>query len=180
MSSCTVKFIKIGGVSVWAADEKGTPLYQTPQVSDTTVTAPSIEFGTTDVNIMGTLSVPDFTRLDNFQLGVNIPVDNPEAKKLRKLGLQQWIISYVVSNMDAATGLETLTGYRIYAKGYVTSLPNAELSVGGDGMADLTMNLVSYKKWALGGSVAEYDIDRLTGKVEIDGVNYSNDANSLF
>lgn len=180
MSRTPIKFVKICGVSLWEADENGATLYDVPQASDVTVSMPSIEFGTTDVNILGTLSVPDFTRLENFQLSATLPVDNPEAKKLFKLGLQNWIISYAVSNLDSATGLETKTGYRIYARGYVAGIPNAELSTGGEGTSDISMNLVSLKKWALGASVPEYNIDRLSGKVEIAGVNYAAEVNALY
>lgn len=180
MSVCTTKFVGIKGCAVWQCDEKGTAISENPQIDNTTINAPSIEFDTTDVNLMGTLAVPDFTKLSNFTLSVNIPVDNPEAMKLCVLGLNQWIISYAVSNLDASTGLETITGYRIYAKGYITSIPSAEISVGGDGTAELSMNLISYKKWALGENTAKYDIDRMTGKVEINGKNYTNSLNSLF
>ena len=180
MSRSPVKFVKICGVSVWEADENGAAVYDYPQASDVTVSMPNIEFGTTDVNILGTLSVPDFTRLENFQISASVPVDNPEAKKLFKLGLQNWVISYAVANLDSATGLETKTGYRIYARGYVSSIPNAEISTGGEGMADVSMNLVSLKKWALGASVPEFNIDRLSGKVEISGVNYAAEVNALY
>lgn len=180
MSRTPIKFVKICGVSVWAADENGAALYDTPQASDVSVSVPSIEFGTTDVNILGTLSVPDFSRLENFQLSATIPIDNPEAKKLMKLGLQNWVISYAVANLDSSTGLEQKTGYRIYARGYVSSIPNAEISTGGEGTADVSMNLVSLKKWALGASVPEFNIDRLAGKVEIDGVNYAAEVNALY
>ena len=180
MSVAPTKTIGIKGCAVWLADERGSAIGTNPQIDNTTITAPSIEFGTTDVNIMGTLSVPDFTKLDNFSLSVNIPVDNPEAMRLCQLGLTQWIISYCVASIDARTGLESVVGYRIYARGYVTSVPSADIAVGNDTTADVTMNLVSYKKWALGADVPAFDIDRLSGKVEINGVNYSRAVDELF
>lgn len=180
MSSAKTKFVQIQGCAVWESDDSMTAIDSTPNVDNTTISAPEIEFGTTDINLMGTVSVPDFTRIDNFQLSVNIPVDNPDAVKLCKLGLRQWIISYCVSNLNSETGLEDVSAYRIYAKGYITKIPVAELSQGGEGRADLSMNLVSYKKWKVGDNTPVFDIDRLTGKVEVGGVNYSQSINQMY
>ena len=180
MSRTLTKFVDIKGCAVWLCDENGTPIKETPQIDNTTISMPDLEFGTTEVNLLGTLSVPDFTRIDNFQLSVNMPVDNDEAMELFKPGLQQWVISYAVSNFNSGTGLEEVTGYRIYAKGYITRIPSSEISKGGDGKANLPMNLVSLKKWKLGERTAVYAIDRLTGKVEIQGVNYTQPIDELY
>ena len=175
MAVSNSKFVGIKGCAVYRC-ENDVPITSAPQVDNVTITVPEITFNTVDVNIMGTVSIPDMTSLDNIQLSVNIPVDNPDAAELMQVGLQNWRISYVVSNVNNQ-GVETITPCSIYATGFVTGIPNAEISKGGDGTADVTMNLMRFKKYT--GERVDIDIDRSTGTLIIKGVNY-NTISSLY
>lgn len=173
--------IKACAVYAMANDMVITPL--SPQADNVTVTLPDLSFIKNDVNIMGTVSIPDFTRLDNFTVTVNVPVDNPDIRMLRKLGINQWKITYVVSNISAKTGFEELTAYEVIVKGYIGSIPNGSVEQGGDGMVDISMDCLSYKKTRTDqgrNTFVEIDIDRLTNKVKVDGINYTAQLNSLY
>lgn len=174
MATSASKFIGIKGCAVYA-NINGS-FDHPPQADNVTISVPEIAFGTTDVNFMGTISIPDMTSLDNITLSINIPIDNPDARVLTAVGLQQWKITYCVSNMDKQ-GLETLTPCCIYAKGFVTGVPNAEVSKGGDGLADVSMNLMSFTK--IVGNETLYDIDRSSNKLKVNGINYNN-VDTLF
>lgn len=180
MSKSITKFVEIKGCAVWACDDNWVPVSQNPQVDNIAISAPDIEFATTDINLMGTLSIPDFTRIDNFQIGVTVPPDNEEAMALFQPGLKHWMISYAVSNFNSQTGLEELSAYRIYAAGYITKIPTSEINKGAEGTTELPMNLAVYKKVKVGSNTAVFDINRFTGKVEINGVNYSQPIDELY
>lgn len=179
MSIQRSKTTTIKGCSVWVLDrDSGNPITETPQADNVTVTIPNIEFGTTDVNILGNLSVPDFTRLDNFQVTVNVSVDNPDTKPLLATGLVSWKIRYAIGHVDVESGLETLVPFTYYVKGYVTSIPNSSIEQGGDGKADINMNVVAIKKQRYSDYL--YDINRLTGTVIIDGESKTSELSNLY
>lgn len=179
MSTQKYKSLPIKGAAIWALNENGEPISSTPQADNVPITLPSIDFGTTDVNILGTVSVPDFTRLENFQVTVDINVDNPDSKPLKKIGRQSWKITYCNAFIDSATCLETLQGIVVYCNGFVGGIPNAEVNQGAENTATITMNCMSFKKQTQDG-VIECDIDRSAGKIEIDGVNYTESVASKY
>lgn len=172
MSTQLHKSLPIKGAAIWVLDQNGQPVAATPQADNVPITLPSIDFGTTDVNIMGTVSIPDFTRVENFQVTAEISVDNPDSKPLKQVGKQAWKITYCTAHIDAATGLETLQGMVVYCTGYIGGIPNAEVNQGSENTATVTMNCMSFKKQTQEG-VIECDIDRSAGKIEIDGKNYT-------
>lgn len=179
MSTQIHKSLPIKGAAIWACTEDWTPVSETPQADNVPITIPSIEFGTTDVPIMGTVSVPDFTRLDNFQLTADINVDNPDSKPLKRIGQQKWKVTYCTACINSATGLEELQGFVIYASGYVGGVPASEVNQGAENTATITMNCTSFKKQTIEG-VIEQNIDRFAGKIEIDGVNYTSSIGALY
>lgn len=168
MSHQLHKFSTIKGCALWkcVADVPVTP--GIPQADNVTITLPEISFGTTDVNIMGNVSVPDFTRIDNFTLTANVAVDNPDSIPLLQLGeggIANWKITYAVGNINVSTGLEELIPCTIFATGYITSIPNAAIEQGADGMAEISMNLISLRK--MRGTDMVYNVNRLTGDIMI-------------
>ena len=88
-----------------------------------------------------------------------------------------WKITYVIGNINIATGLEVLTPHVIFAKGFLAAIPGGTIEPTGDGKADITMNLVAIKKIRDGAVL--YDINRQTNTIIVNGVRY-NTATSLF
>lgn len=181
MSRQTNKLTTIKGCALWALDpatEQQLIAGSVPQADNITITLPELTFGTTDVNILGTLTLPDFTRIDNFTVSANIAVDNPDSKPLKKVGLQAWKITYVVGCINQQTGEEEYTPYTVYCKGYIGSIPLSSVEQGGDGMADISMNCTAIRK--MKGNEVEFEIDRLGGSIKLGDKDYSRDINSLY
>ncbi len=177
MSRQTYKFTTIKGCALWAM-ENGAVISSVPNADNITITLPELTFGTTDVNILGTLTLPDFTRIDNFTVTANIAVDNPDSEPIKRIGYQEWKITYCVGLVNAQTGLEEYTPYTVYCKGFIGSIPLSSVEQGGDGMADVTMNCTSIRK--MKGNETEFEIDRLNGNIKLGDKDYANDINSLY
>lgn len=178
MSRQQNKLTTIKGCAVWYL-ANGTPINPTtPNADNVTITLPDLSFSTTDVNILGTLSVPDFTRIDNFSVSINIANDNPDSAPLKQIGLQEWKITYCIGVINSATGLEQFIPYTIYCKGYISSIPLGTIEQGGDGLVEISMNCTSIKKQQ--GTETLFEIDRLNGKIKIGDTDYSSSINSLY
>lgn len=177
MSIQVHKSLPIKGCSLWLL-ENDKPVTSTPQADNISITIPSIEFETTDIGIMGTVSIPDFSRVGNLQLTATIAIDNPDSRVLKRVGHQSWMIRYCTSSMNVNTGLEELSSYTIKASGYITSIPNAEVNQGAENTGDIVMNLMSFQK--LHDTDVEINIDRMAGKLEISGINYASEISSLY
>lgn len=171
------KSLPIKGCSLWLLEDDK-PITSTPQADNIAITIPTIEFETTDLNIMGTMSIPDFTRIGNLQLTATIAIDNPDSRPLKRVGQQSWLIRYCTAYVDVATGLDVIEGYEIKASGYVTSIPNAEVNQGSENTGDIVMNLTSIRK--MHGADVELDIDRMHGKIEISGINYTTELSNFY
>lgn len=178
MSRQLNKTTTIKGCAIWAMQNGVVINPLNPNADNVSITLPELSFGTTDLNLMGTISVPDFTRIDNFTVSASIGIDNPDSKPLRRLGIQEWKITYCVGVVNVVTGLETLTPVTIYAKGYVSGLPLGSAEQGSDNMGDVSMNCVSLRK--ISGTALEFEIDRLAGVLRIGDVSYSSLVNTLY
>ena len=66
MSNQIFKTTNIKGCALWKCVNDVPVNPQVPQAEGVTITIPEISFPTVDVNIMGTLSVPDHNRIDNL------------------------------------------------------------------------------------------------------------------
>lgn len=170
------RYTHISGVSIYACDEKGQS-YSEPAAIDVSITLPSIEFESTDVQLMGSLSVPDTTRLGNLQISATLEADNPKTRTLVGAGLKKWRISWT-ENILEPTGLQSVRGFTVFATGYVGAIPEGAKEIGGQATADYTMNCISiYKKDSTG--YVSYDIDRTKGKLIVDGIDYRKEINDF-
>lgn len=172
------KMTTIKGCAVYYVDPVKDVANNVPCADGVTCTLPEISFPTTDVAIMGTLSVPDFTRLDNITASINVCIDNPDTEPLLQVGLQSWKVTWVSGILNANTGIEEYNSHSAIVKGYVSNIPVHSVEEGGDGMAELTMNVVAYRQFKDG--VELVSIDRLSNKLSINGVNYTQGINSLY
>lgn len=150
---------------------------QEPAAVDVEITLPSIEFGTTDINQMGTVSVPNQTSVDNIQVSVNVPADSQNSRTLFKKGLAQWKICWVCEVVDPA-GLVDVEGWSVYCAGYIVSIPEGTKNPGSENSGAVNMNCVFYKKVRADGFVA-YDIDRRSNKLVINGIDFRSEINAL-
>lgn len=170
------KYSHVSGASIYACNDVGASL-STPSAIDVSITLPALEFESADVNFMGTLSVPDTTRLGNLQITASLEADNPKTRPLIGAGLKKWRISWT-ENIITPAGLQTVKGFTVHASGYVTSVPEGSKEVGSQALADFAMNCVAISKKDSDGHVY-YDIDRAVGKLIVDGVDYRAQVNEL-
>ena len=109
MSVAIVKSLGVRGAAVWKLDDNGTP-GQYPNVDNVAITLPSIELETSSLQLMGTLDVPDLSRVGNLQLTVNVPLDIPSAMELLEMGkVVKWLITWCSQEYNSVTGETTPT-----------------------------------------------------------------------
>src|SRR5574344_1567769 len=94
MSVAIVKSLGVKGCAIWKLDDNGTP-GQYPNADNISITLPSIELETSSLQVMGTLDVPDLSRVGNLQLTCNVPLYNPSAIELLEMGkVVKWLITW--------------------------------------------------------------------------------------
>ena len=169
------KYTTIKGVTIYRLIG-GAPA-STPAAVDVDINVSEQTHPTTDVSMMGTVGIPDQSRLDNFTVGVTINTDSPEAQALTGEGVVGWMICWVDEVVDA-TGIPSVVGWKLFVHGYVTGAPEATKNQGSDNTGELTMNCLAARKVNTLGYVA-YDIDRRTNKLIRNGVDYRSKINAL-
>lgn len=180
MSLALVKSLGVKGCAVWKLDAEGKP-GENPNVDNVAVTLPSIELESTTINLMGSLDIPDLSRIGNLQLSVNIPLDVPEALELIELGKSvQWHITWCSQFYDSVTGVTTPKAFRVEVSGFVTAIPNAEINAGAENTGDVTMNLIAIKKVNATDNKVEYEIDRGRGIFKVRGDDMIGQFSSLY
>ena len=169
------KYTTIKGVTIYRLNG-GAPA-PAPAAVDVDVNISEHTHPSTDVSFMGTVGVPDQSRLDNFTVGVSINCDSPEAQALVGEGVVGWMICWVDEVVDA-TGIPAVVGWKLFTYGYVTGVPEATKNLSSDNSGELTMNCLAARKINTSGYVA-YDIDRRSNKLIRNGVDYRAKINAL-
>ena len=159
------RFTHINGAAIYALDDNGQAESE-PSAIDVAITLPALEFETADVNMMGTLSIVDQTRLGNIQVTASLEADNPQTQKLIGPGLKKWKILWTENVLQPNGG------------GYVTSIPEGAKELGSQAVADYAMNCVSISKTDSNNTV-HYDIDRSQSKLRVNGIDYRARINEL-
>lgn len=170
------RFTHVNGAAIYALDDNGQAESE-PSAIDVAITLPALEFETSDVNMMGTLSIVDQTRLGNIQVTASLEADNPQTQKLIGPGLKKWKILWT-ENVLQPNGLSDVVGFQVNCGGYVTSIPEGSKELGSQAVADYAMNCVSITKTD-SNNVVHYDIDRSQSKLRVNGIDYRARINEL-
>ena len=180
MSISIKKGLGVKGCAVWKLDENG-QVGQNPNVDNIPVNLPSIELETTTINLMGSLDVPDLSRIGNLQLTATVPLDIPEAMELCDLGKTvSWLITWCSQEYNSVTGETVAKSYSVNATGFISAIPNAEVNAGAENTGDITMNLISYKKTNITDKLIPFEIDRGKGIFKINGKDLYSQFSSLY
>lgn len=180
MSIAIKKGLGIKGCAVWKLDENGRE-GEKPCVDNVPVTLPSIELETTSINLMGSVDIPDVSRIGNMQLSCTIPLDVKEAMDLCELGkTTSWLITWCSQEYNSSTGETTAKSYAVRATGFITSIPNSEVNSGAEGTGEITMNLIKYKKECISDNYVAFEIDRGAGIFKIRGNNIYDQFSKLY
>lgn len=180
MSVAVTKSLGVRGCAVWKLDENGAT-GQNPNVDNVEVQLPSIELETTTINLMGSLDVPDLSRIGNLQLSVTVPLDVPEAMELCELGKSvRWLITWASMEYNSVTGETTPKAFTVEASGFVSTIPNANVNAGAENTGDITMNLVAYKKTNTTDKIVQFEVDRGKGIFKLNGKDLISNISSLY
>ena len=180
MSIAICKSLGVKGCALWKLDENGAT-GQNPNVDNVSIQLPSIELETTSINLMGTLDIPDISRIGNLQLSATIPLDVPEAMELCELGKSvRWLITWASMTYNAVTSETTPKAFTVEVSGFVTGIPNAEVNAGAENTGDVTMNLISIKKTNATDGIVEYEIDRGKGIFNVRDKDMIGGISSLY
>ena len=180
MSIAITKSLGVKGCALWKLDERG-EAGEKPNVDNVSIQLPSIELETTSITLMGTLDVPDVSRIGNLQLSATIPLDVKEAMELCELGkVVKWMVTWASMTYNAESGTTTPKAFKVVASGFVTSIPNAEVNAGTENTGDVTMNLISISKTNITDNIVEYEIDRGRGIFKVKGADIISGISSLY
>ena len=180
MSIAITKSLGVKGCALWKLDARG-EAGEKPNVDNVSIQLPSIELETTSITLMGTLDVPDVSRIGNLQLSATIPLDVKEAMELCELGkVVKWMVTWASMTYNAESGTTTPKAFKVVASGFVTSIPNAEVNAGTENTGDVTMNLISISKTNITDNIVEYEIDRGKGIFKVKGADIISGISSLY
>lgn len=138
---------------------------------DVAVTLPEVAAVTYDVQAMGTMTMPDWSRVAHMETAITkIGVDKglaamskPGAKNLEFRGVQP---------ITDANGNVKNVGVKAFIKGYSNKIPSIGVSVGDPSEGELTYATTRYQLFVDGQEM--WCIDRLAGICRIAGKDYAD------
>ncbi len=146
-----------------------------PAAIDATITLPNIAFETATIQMMGSLTIPDHSRLGDLSLSITVP-QSRYSIKLSGKGIKSYVARWVQEVTDPS-GAVRVQGFTCYMSGYVTQIPESAKNPGGEGTSDYTVSLVKYR--VLEGDYEHFNIDRASGKLVVDGEDYRSEVDAL-
>ena len=170
------RYLTIAGCSVYALDGAGQPS-SFPISIDAEVTLPSISFQSTDAQMMGSLSVPVQTSLENLEMTISLN-DGKDAFKAFKKGVVGFMVRYATSITDRDTGEVSLGGFTAKARGLISGKDGLAVAPTNQSDSNLTLSLISYQFQTDDNSTV-INIDRPSGILEINGTDFRSDLRSL-
>lgn len=170
------RYLTVAGCSVYELDDKGIP-DTFPLAIDSEVTLPTISFPTSDAQLMGPMSVPIQTSLENLEMTISLP-DSAAASKCRKKGVVGFMVRHAVSITNRETGEVFLGGFTAKARGLISAKDGLTISPNGESSTNLTVQLVSYQ-FQTDDSSTVINIDRPSGILEINGEDYRKELREL-
>jgi len=165
---------QVKGVTIYDAPG-GTPS-DTPAATDCTITLPSISFESGTIQMMGSLTVPDQSRIGDLSMSITVP-DSKSSMDLSGKGLKPYVARWVREVTDP-TGAIRVVGFVCYFSGYVTQIPQSAKEPGADSTGEYNVSLVKYRVLE-DGKHEHFNIDRASGKLVINGEDYRSEVDEL-
>lgn len=162
---------------------KGTSLYKVvdgevasmPCAIDCSLTPPSIVFETASAQIMGTMSIPDQSRITDLTMNLSVST-NGQTIVLSGRGYQEYVARWV-EEVTEPSGAVRVVPFACYFGGYVTQVPQEAKAPGENQTADYSIALNAYR--VLEGDRELYHINRTGGKLVINGEDYRSEVDDL-
>ena len=138
---------------------------------DVAVTLPEVAAVTYEIQAMGTMTKPDWSRIEHMETAITrIGVDKglaamskPGRRELEFRGVQQ---------VTDANGNTKNAGVKAFITGESTKIPGIGVAVGDPSENELNYSTTRYQLFVDGEEM--WCIDRLAGICRIDGVDYAN------
>lgn len=165
---------QIKGVTIYDAPD-GVPS-DTPAAVDCTITLPNISFETGTIQMMGSQTVPDHSRLGDLSMSITVP-DSKDSMVLSGKGLKSHVARWVREVTDPS-GAIRVVGFVCYYSGYITQIPQSGKNPGAESTGDYNVSLVKYRVLE-DGKYEHFNIDRAAGKLIINGEDYRSEVDEL-
>lgn len=143
---------------------------------DVEFTLPEVAPVMADVEAMGTMSVPLWSRLDNMELSVTKIGFDKGLSKLLKPGLKPLEFRFPQETIDANGNTKTVA-CKAFIKGMNTTIPGIGVVPGEPSSNELTLMATRYQLFVDGAE--SLLIDRLASIVRIDGTDYTSGLQSM-
>lgn len=143
---------------------------------DVEATLPEVTPTMTDVEAMGTMSLPVWQRLENMEFSISkVGVDLGLRAMLKPepLSLE---LRFVQDKTDA-NSKTTALGCKAFIKGIPAGIPGISATPGENSINEVTYTATRYQLFVNGSEM--FLIDRLAGIVRINGTDYTQAINSL-
>lgn len=165
---------QVKAVTIYDAPE-GVPS-DTPAAVDCTLNLPNIAFETGTIQMMGSQTVPDHSRLTDLSMGITVP-DSKDSMNLAGKGLKTYVGRWV-REVTEPNGAIRVVGFVCYFAGYVTQVPQSAKNPGAESTGDYNVSLVKYRI-VEDGKYEHFNIDRSSGKLVINGEDYRSEVDEL-
>lgn len=170
------RYLNVAGCSIYFCPDGSTP-EQTPLGIDQEVTLPSVTHPTSDVQLMGTASIPVQTSIEDMECTINLP-DSAAANKCRKKGVVTFLIYHAVSISDCRTGEVNLGGFKAKVSGIISGKEGLNVTPQGETSTAITLKVLRYQFVDDEGNQV-IDIDRPAGVLKINGEDYRSELKNL-
>lgn len=170
------RYLNVAGCSVYFCPDGSTP-EQDPLGIDQEVTLPSVTHPTSDVQLMGTASIPVQTSIEDMECTIRLP-DSAAANRCRKKGVVTFLIYHAVSISDCQTGEVNLGGFKAKVSGIISGKEGLNITPQGETSTAITLKVLRYQFVDDEGNQV-IDIDRPAGVLKINGEDYRSELKSL-
>ena len=170
------RYLNVAGCSVYFCPDGSTP-EQDPLGIDQEDTLPSVTHPTSDVQLMGTASIPVQTSIEDMECTINLP-DSAAANKCRRKGVVTFLIYHAVSISDCQTGEVNLGGFKAKVSGIISGKEGLNVTPQGETSTAITLKVLRYQFVDDEGNQV-IDIDRPAGVLKINGEDYRSELKNL-
>ena len=144
---------------------------------DTSFTLPSISLMTSDLNAMGTMTVPIVGLLENLELAITKIGEDKGLGRMSKLEKRNFEFRWV-QNVVKGDGTTIAEGCKAFVRTCPpTALPGIGVEVGAASENELTYSANRVQIFV--GGYEYLIVDRLSQILRVDGVDYMKDINKL-
>lgn len=143
---------------------------------DVEFTLPEVAAIIADIEAMGTMSFPLWSRLDNMESTITKVGQDIHFSALVEPKMKNIEHRWAQSQIDANGNVKTI-GCKAFLKGIPTTIPGIGITTGEPSENEITHTITRYQLLVDGKEVLL--VDRLTGILRVNGKDYSSGVNNL-